>query len=210
MKKYVKETILAVFSHLPSTFKLYVYRFFGAKIGKNVYLGFGSYFLMGAGNIKHLDIGDGCHIERNVVISGLSAFSAGRSVRICRDTKIMGDAEFILGDNSFISMNNFIDVRSKVLIGKYVEIAPHCILLTHGEYLSDKFAIKNIKPLIINDYVWVCAGSILQPGVTINTESIVAAGAVVTSDVPPHSFVAGVPAKIINSVDEIIKNNRSV
>jgi len=100
-------------------------------------------------------------------------------------------------------------VRSKVVLGKYVEIAPHCLLLTHGEYLSDRHTIRNIKPLTINDYVWVCAGSILQPGTIINTRSIVAAGAVVTSDVPPNSFVAGVPAKVITSFDDIIKNNLS-
>ena len=56
------------------------------------------------------------------------------------------------------------------------------------------------KPVIIGNDIWIGANAVLLPGVTIGDHSVVAAGAVVTKDVPPHSLVAGVPAKIIKKI----------
>ena len=54
--------------------------------------------------------------------------------------------------------------------------------------------------VVIGDDIWVGANAVILPGVTIGNHSVVAAGAVVTKDVPPHSLVAGVPAKIIKEI----------
>ena len=56
------------------------------------------------------------------------------------------------------------------------------------------------KPVIIGDGCWICARTILLPGVLIGEGCIVAAGAVVTKDVPDNSLVAGVPAKLIKQI----------
>ncbi len=58
----------------------------------------------------------------------------------------------------------------------------------------------SVKPIIIEDDVMIGANASIMPGVRIGTHSIVAAGAVVTKEVPPHSLVAGVPAKIIKKI----------
>ena len=58
----------------------------------------------------------------------------------------------------------------------------------------------SVKPVYIEDDVMIGANASIMPGVRIGTHSIVAAGAVVTKDVPPHSLVAGVPAKIIKKI----------
>lgn len=58
----------------------------------------------------------------------------------------------------------------------------------------------SVKPVVIEDDVMVGANVSIVPGVRIGTHSIIAAGAVVTKDVPPHSLVAGVPAKIIKEI----------
>ena len=58
----------------------------------------------------------------------------------------------------------------------------------------------SVKPIIIEDDVMIGANASIMPGVRIGTHSIVAAGAVVTKDVPPHSLVAGVPAKLIKKI----------
>ena len=58
----------------------------------------------------------------------------------------------------------------------------------------------SVKPVYIEDDVMIGANASIMPGVRIGTHSIVAAGAVVTKDVPPHSLVAGVPAKIIKEI----------
>jgi acetyltransferase-like isoleucine patch superfamily enzyme len=55
------------------------------------------------------------------------------------------------------------------------------------------------KEVIIEDDCWIAANSILLAGVTIGKGSVVAAGSVVTENVPPYSVVAGVPAKWIKS-----------
>ena len=56
------------------------------------------------------------------------------------------------------------------------------------------------KPVTIENDVWVGANAVILPGVTIGNHCVVAAGAVVTKDVPPHSLVAGVPAKVIKQI----------
>ena len=56
------------------------------------------------------------------------------------------------------------------------------------------------KPVIISDDVWIGANAVILPGVTIGRHSVVAAGAVVTKDVPDNSLVAGIPAKVIRQL----------
>jgi len=53
------------------------------------------------------------------------------------------------------------------------------------------------KPVVIEDDVWIAARSIILPGVTIGKGAVIAAGAVVTKDVPPYTVVGGVPARKI-------------
>ena len=55
-------------------------------------------------------------------------------------------------------------------------------------------------PVTIEDDVWIGANVVVLPGVRIGTHSVVAAGAIVTKDVPPYSLVAGVPAKVIKQI----------
>jgi acetyltransferase-like isoleucine patch superfamily enzyme len=54
--------------------------------------------------------------------------------------------------------------------------------------------------VVIEDDIWIGANAVILPGLTIGHHSVVAAGAVVTKDVPPHSLVAGVPAKVIKQI----------
>ena len=57
------------------------------------------------------------------------------------------------------------------------------------------------KPVMIGDDVWIGANAVILPGVTIGQHVVVAAGAVVTKDVPDYSLVAGVPAKVIKNLE---------
>ena len=59
--------------------------------------------------------------------------------------------------------------------------------------------------VIIKKNAYIGAGAIILPGVTIGESSIVAAGAVVTKDVPPRTIVTGIPAKVVGSIDEKLK-----
>jgi acetyltransferase-like isoleucine patch superfamily enzyme len=63
--------------------------------------------------------------------------------------------------------------------------------------------------IVIEDDVWIGAGAIITDGVRIGRGAVVAAGAVVTSDVPPHTVVAGVPARVIRRVGEERSANKT-
>jgi acetyltransferase-like isoleucine patch superfamily enzyme len=89
-------------------------------------------------------------------------------------------------------------------IGDRVMIGPNVSIITSGHPLlpSQRRAYIEAKPIAIEENVWIAAGATILGGVTVGENSVIAAGAVVTKDVPPNSFVAGVPAKIIRSLEE--------
>lgn len=57
-----------------------------------------------------------------------------------------------------------------------------------------------VKPVVIRCNAWIGAGAMILPGVTVGENAIVAAGAVVTKDVPDNAVVAGVPAKVLRNI----------
>lgn len=103
---------------------------------------------------------------------------------------------------------NFISYKGKLTIKKYSVISSGCTIIpsTHLPSVGIPFyeqALKHIgdedRGVFIEEDCWIGANAILLPGVHIGRGSIVAAGAVVTKDVPPYSVVGGCPAKIITS-----------
>lgn len=104
-------------------------------------------------------------------------------------------AEFSIGSNSFINRRSEISCQSGVYIGNHFAISWD-VTLTDTDYHQ----IGNneyTKKIIIEDHVWIGCKSTILKGVTIGHHSVVAAGSVVTSDVPSRCIVAGSPARII-------------
>ena len=89
-----------------------------------------------------------------------------------------------------------IEIGDDVLIGQQVVIAT----LNHDLY-PEKRGNMQPQPVKIGNRVWIGAHATLLAGVTIGDGAVVAAGAVVTKDVPPNTVVAGVPAKVIKEID---------
>ena len=71
-----------------------------------------------------------------------------------------------------------------------------------AEYPDGTHDLEYSEPITIKDGCWICSGATVCGGVTIGENSIVAAGAVVTRDVPPNSIAAGVPARVIREIDD--------
>ena len=94
-----------------------------------------------------------------------------------------------------ISLKAKLDLRNPggIHVGRYSYIAFDAVLLSHDMASGKRLNTK------VGDCCFIGARSFLMPGVTIGDHSIVAACAVVTKDVPPHSIVAGNPAKVIKS-----------
>ncbi|MCK4527864.1 acyltransferase [candidate division WOR-3 bacterium] len=90
-----------------------------------------------------------------------------------------------------------------VFIEDGVSIAGQNYILTHNKPLKYHQNVTEafVAPVVIKKNAWVTVGSIILPGVTIGEGSIVAAGAVVTKDVPPNCIVGGVPAKVIKELE---------
>ncbi len=77
----------------------------------------------------------------------------------------------------------------------------------NANYPDGRHDLEFSDPIVIEDGCWICSGAIVCGGVTVGKNSVVAAGAVVTRDVPPNSLVAGVPAKVIRQIDESDRMN---
>lgn len=110
-----------------------------------------------------------------------------------------------IGNHFFANMNCiFLDVN-KIIIGNNVMFGPAVSLYTAGHPTDAQVRIEDLEfglPIIIEDNVWVGGSAVILPGVTIHENAIVAAGAVVTKDVPANTIVGGNPAKVIRTVSE--------
>lgn len=111
--------------------------------------------------------------------------------------------DVIIGDYTRIGLHN--TIIGPVNIGHHVNLAQGITLtaLNHNFEDSEKRIDEqgvSTTPVVIEDDVWIGANAVILPGVRVGTHSVVAAGAVVTKEVPPHSIVAGIPAKIIKKI----------
>ena len=111
--------------------------------------------------------------------------------------------DVIIGDYTRIGLHN--TIIGPVRIGNNVNLAQGITVTALNHNFDD--TTKRIdqqgvttKAVTINDDVWIGANAVILPGVTIGTHSVVAAGAVVSKDVPPYTIVAGVPAKVIKQL----------
>ena len=111
--------------------------------------------------------------------------------------------DVIIGDHTRIGLHN--TIIGPVSIGNNVNLAQGITVTALNHNFGD--ATKRIdeqgvstKPVVIGDDVWIGANVVVLPGVTIGSHCVVAAGAVVTKDVPDRTIVAGVPAKVIKTI----------
>lgn len=130
--------------------------------------------------------------------------SIGHSSTIYPGSSFSDAKDISIGHHVFIhSGAHFYTAGSEISIGNYVLIGPNCSLTAANRDYSDwtrpmYFGADYVKkPVRIEDDVWLGGKVIVTPGVTISRGAVVAAGSVVTKDVPPYAIVGGVPAKLI-------------
>lgn len=126
-------------------------------------------------------------------------------VTLCEGAKLIAKGGVEIQDHSYIN-GATIDCSCRIKIGSYCAIAQGVIIKDSDEHaILDERRNENEykKPIVIGNKVWIGTNAIILKGVTIGDGAIIAAGAVVIHDVPSHTIVAGVPAKVIkeNIVD---------
>lgn len=110
-----------------------------------------------------------------------------------------------IGNNFYANMDCiFLDVN-KIIIGNNVMVGPRVSFYTAGHPTDAEIRIQDLEfglPINVKDNVWIGGNSTILPGVTIGENAIIAAGAVVTKDVPNNTIVGGNPARVIRKIDK--------
>jgi maltose O-acetyltransferase len=115
------------------------------------------------------------------------------------------------GKNSYANYNLSVLDNGKVTVGDNVMIGPNVQLLTacHPlDALERNTHTEFTKPVTIKDNVWIGAGVIIVPGVTIGENSVIGAGSVVTRDIPCNVVAAGNPCRVIREITDRDKINK--
>jgi acetyltransferase-like isoleucine patch superfamily enzyme len=138
---------------------------------------------------------------------GAIAKSLGMWHRLWRGLRSRFDEHFIslhrglrIGQGTAYSRANLDGIVPQLaVIGRNCVIAPNAVILTHDASYLPTMGRYRIAPVEIGDRVFVGYGAVIMPGIRVGSDSVIAAGAVVTKDVPNNSVAAGVPARIIGN-----------
>ena len=110
-----------------------------------------------------------------------------------------------IGQRCYINVGCRFDLNERIDIGDEVAIGHDVLFLTASHKVGPAFRRGGplvAKPIAVGDGAWLGARCVILPGVTVGAGAIVAAGAVVTSDVAPNTVVGGVPAKVISTLPD--------
>ncbi len=119
----------------------------------------------------------------------------GRTTTVYRRPEIYGGRNITIGESSIIGKDAILDGRFGLVIGNNVNLSSEVAIWTaQHDWRSPTFAATGGQ-VEVGDYAWLSFRSTVLPGVRVGRGAVVAAGAVVTTDVPDYAVVAGVPAQ---------------
>lgn len=136
------------------------------------------------------------HTIRNICYL-LAGIRIGKGSTIHMGARFYQPSNIRIGNGSILGDHIFLDGRGKLTIGDHVDIASGVMIYNSEHDLSDPTMKARSEPVEIGSYVFIGPRAIILPNVKIGEGAVVAAGAVVTKDVPARTIVGGVPAKII-------------
>lgn len=154
-------------------------------------------------------LGTGCWLQPIEIKGEPSAVSLQDGVALDRGVTLITKGErrtqprIEIGAGSYINRHTILDAADSIVLGEKCMIGPFCIIIDHdhgmqpGEDVQDQ--PLETAPIRLGRAVWLGAHVTVLKGVTIDDGAVVAAGSVVTKDVPAEAVVAGVPAKQIGT-----------
>ena len=136
------------------------------------------------------------------VFSDLIGHKVDESFSLIPPFYTTGGEKIRVGRNVFINQNCTMYDLGGIDIADDVMIGPNVSLITSGHPIapSQRRAFVIAQPIVIERNVWIAAGATIVGGVTVGENSVVAAGSVVTKDVPPNTLAGGNPARVIRTV----------
>jgi len=202
----------------------------GAKIGKSVEIGpftivhenvilgdrtkVGAYCELGLvtqlGDGTPLIISEDSLIRSHSVFYESSSFGPGLTTghRVTVREKTKAGSSFQIGTSSEIQgdclIRDYVRFQSNVFVGKKTTIGNFVWILPYVVLTNDPTPPSNVlMGCTVEDYASIAAAAIVLPGVTVGYQSLVAAKACVTKDVPPYMVVAGLPARVVGKTSNI-------
>jgi len=154
--------------------------------GAKARLHLGTAFERGKYNSTGLKIDEGGEL----IVNGIFSFHTGCEINIADGGKLEVGSGYAANDVDISCYNH-------IKIGHYVAISRGVAISDSNEHTIKGMEDSALKPVIIGEHVGIGMRAMILTGVNIGDGAIIAAGAVVTRDVPARCFVAGVPAKII-------------
>ena len=155
-------------------------------------------------SFKHNRFESGLRIEypKNILIGSYSYFGLDNKIYASELSQIKIGSHVTFNSNVMVNARG----KGKIFIGNNVLIGPNVVLRSNNHSFNDiNIPIKEqgmtYGDIFIEDDVWISANSVILPNCKLGKGSIIAAGAVVTSDVESYSIVGGVPAKKIRRRD---------
>jgi acetyltransferase-like isoleucine patch superfamily enzyme len=186
-----------------------------AAIENNVRLRFANYIRLGSG--AYLDQGVYLHACPHGIVIGPGTIVMHGAVLHVYNFRGLPNSGITVGRDCLIGEYTVIRGQGGVQIGDRVYTSPFTQLLAVNHVVDDPdqpFIDQGItaEGIVVEDDVWLGAGAIITDGVKIGKGAVVAAGAVVTQDVPPHTVVAGIPARLIKTIesDRLPKTTRTI
>lgn len=110
-----------------------------------------------------------------------------------------------VGQECWFNIGCFLDLSAEIVIGDRVALGQEVMILTNSHRVGDierRAGPLEASPVHIEDGAWLSTRCTILPGVTVGAGAVVAAGAMVTRSVPPHTLVGGVPARVIRALAE--------
>lgn len=142
-----------------------------------------------------------------VVVLRLAGFQIGHGTIIMGTPHIYGDGDVYsnirLGHRVQVNVGVTLNAGAPISVGHGAGLGQDVMLLTDTHEMgppTGRVGPRISKPITIGDGAWLGARVVVLPGVTIGPGAVVAAGAIVTEDVPPNTLVAGVPAKVVRQL----------
>jgi acetyltransferase-like isoleucine patch superfamily enzyme len=139
----------------------------------------------------------------------LAMFRIGEGSLVMGDLLLTGTGDWsqllTIGAHTFITGPLRMNLGGHVHIGNAVNIGHDCLFLTVDHEIGPPWrraGLQTHRTIVVEDGAWIASRVTLLPGVTIGRGAVVAAGAVVAKDVPAHTLVGGVPARVIRVLDE--------